>query len=326
MIWKIRAGLYRLPYDESSSGHVGIRVKSQRVQRKSLRGVESRTRIELRARLLVMTRFTVSLICLWLVVVSPLQGLDLPVRVTLGGSPGAYAVADWKRDWPGCAFEDGVKEGHVSLLKQAGVPWLRVGYVPGQIGPEKGGAGWRWPIGTQEAAELRYMLRFSPDFDFVKGGKLPGLCGGPENVSGGRPADGTNGFSARLMWRREGRGEAYVYHKHQPEKYGESFAFPPDFRFPRGEPIGVRIAVWMNAPGRRDGRLRVWITLPGQSERQVVRHDDLEWRSVATFGVDGLYFETFHGGNDLSWAPQRACYADFTSLQVDVPEGGKSRP
>lgn len=121
------------------------------------------------------------------------------------------------------------------------------------------------------------------------------------------------------MWRREGRGEAYVYHKHQPEKYGESFAFPSDFRFPTGQAIRVRIAVWMNTPGSRDGRLRVWIALPGQAEQAVVVRDDLEWRSAATFGVDGLYFETFHGGNDPSWAPQRSCHADFADLQVVRP-------
>ena len=124
--------------------------------------------------------------------------------------------------------------------------WLRVNYAVGGIGPEQGGTGWRWPIGKHEAAELSYTLRFSEDFDFVKGGKLPGLCGGPENVSGGRPADGANGFSARLMWRKEGRGEAYIYHKNQPEKYGHSFPFPEDFRFPTGKPFQVRLAVTMN--------------------------------------------------------------------------------
>lgn len=249
-------------------------------------------------------------------------GAELPIMVRLGGVPGPYAVADWRRDWPGCEFEGGVKEGHVSLLEEAGMRWLRVGFMPGEIGPEKGGVGWRWPIGTHEAAELRYTQRFGPDFDFVKGGKLPGLCGGPENVSGGQPADGANGFSARLMWRREGRGEAYVYHKNQPDRYGESFAFPADFRFLTGQPIGVRLAVWMNTPGRRDGRLRVWITLPKQAERAVVVRDDLEWRSAATFGVDGVYFDAFHGGGDASWAPTRACHADFGEIQVLRAPGG----
>lgn len=247
----------------------------------------------------------------------PLHAADLPITVTFSGEPGDYTVERWKQDWPGCEFEDGIKEGHVQLkAREDGQKWLRVNYAVGGIGPEQGGTGWRWPIGKHRAAELSYTLRFNQDFDFVKGGKLPGLCGGPENVSGGRPADGANGFSARLMWRRDGRGEAYVYHKNQPEKYGESFAFPDDFRFPTGKPVGVRLAVGMNTGGQRDGILRVWITLPDQGERLVVERKDMEWRSADTFNVDSLYFETFHGGNDSTWAPTRPCYTEFTDLKV----------
>ena len=246
-----------------------------------------------------------------------LQAADLPITVALNGADGDYTVERWKMDWPGCEFEDGIKEGHVQVkVREDGQKWLRVNYAVGGIGPEKGGAGWRWPIDKHKAAELRYTLRFNQDFDFVKGGKLPGLCGGPENVSGGRPADGANGFSARLMWRRDGRGEAYVYHKNQPEKYGESFPFPEDFRFPPGKPVQVRIAVVMNTGGQRDGTLRVWTTLAGQGERLVVERTDMEWRSAETFNVDSLYFETFHGGNDSSWAPTRPCYAEFSGFEV----------
>jgi hypothetical protein len=246
-----------------------------------------------------------------------LHAADLPITVALSGADGDYTVERWKMDWPGCEFEDGINEGHVQLkVREDGQKWLRVNYAVGGIGPEQGGAGWRWPIGKHKAAELRYTLRFNQDFDFVKGGKLPGLCGGPENVSGGRPADGANGFSARLMWRRDGRGEAYVYHKNQPEKYGESFPFPEDFRFPPGKLVQVRIAVVMNTGGKRDGTLRVWTTLAGQGERLVVERTDMEWRSAETFNVDSLYFETFHGGNDSSWAPTRPCYAEFSGFEV----------
>jgi hypothetical protein len=101
------------------------------------------------------------------------------------------------------------------VAREDGGKAFRVDYTPGQIGPEKGGVGWRFPIGKTAVAQLTYTVRFAADFDWVKGGKLPGLSGGPANVSGGRPADGTNGFSARLMWRKDGRGEAYVYHKNQ---------------------------------------------------------------------------------------------------------------
>lgn len=244
-----------------------------------------------------------------------LQGEESSRRVVITAPTGPYNVDQWKQDWPGCGFQDGVAEGNIEVRREGAIPWLRVNFTPGQIGPEKGGAGWRFPLGQHDSAELWYQLRFSDPFEFVKGGKLPGLCGGPDNVSGGRPATGTNGFSARLMWRRDGRGEAYVYHVDQPEKYGESFPFPEDFRFPVGQTIAVRLAVSMNDPAGSDGTLAVWITLPGQSPRQVVDHRNLRWRTTEAFGVDSLYFETFHGGSDNSWAPKNTCWAEFADFQ-----------
>ena len=245
---------------------------------------------------------------IFLVSIHLASAADLPLSVTISGEVGPYTKERWKADWPGCEFEGGIKEGRVMVTEGQR---LRVNFAIGKIGPEEGGAGWRMPFGKHEAAEMSYTLRFSKDFDFVKGGKLPGLCGGPENVSGGRPANGQNGFSARLMWRRDGRGEAYVYHKNQKGDYGDSFTFPSDFRFPTDTPVKVRLIVSMNTPGKRDGALRVWI-----DEKLLVERSDMEWRSVDSFGVDGLYFETFHGGGDRSWAPTKPCWAEFGELRV----------
>ena len=243
-----------------------------------------------------------------ILIISAAYAAGLPLSVTISGGAGPYTKERWKSDWPGCEFEGGIQEGRVAVTADK---CLRVNFAVGKIGPEEGGAGWRMPFGKHEAAEMSYTLRFSKDFDFVKGGKLPGLCGGPDNVSGGRPANGENGFSARLMWRKDERGEAYVYHKNQKGGYGDSFAFPADFRFPTDVPVKVRIAVTMNTPGKRDGTLRVWI-----DDKPVVERTDMEWRSVDTFGVDGLYFETFHGGGDKSWAPTRPCWVEFAEMSV----------
>jgi hypothetical protein len=245
---------------------------------------------------------------IFLVSIHLASAADLPLNVTISGELGPYTKERWKADWPGCEFEGGIKAGRVMVTEGQR---LRVNFAIGKIGPEEGGAGWRMPFGKHEAAEMSYTLRFSKDFDFVKGGKLPGLCGGPENVSGGRPANGQNGFSARLMWRRDGRGEAYVYHKNQKGDYGDSFTFPSDFRFPTDTPVKVRLIVSMNTPGKRDGALRVWI-----DEKLLVERSDMEWRSVDSFGVDGLYFETFHGGGDKSWAPTKPCWVEFAELRV----------
>lgn len=234
---------------------------------------------------------------------------------------GVCTVEHWKHDWPGCRYENGVTEGRLSVVDTDHGRAYRVDYAVGQIGPTKGGVGWRYPITPADVAELTYHLTFGPDFDWVKGGKLPGLCGGPESVTGGNPANGKNGFSMRLMWRAEGRGEAYVYHLHQPGMYGESFRFPADFRFRTNESYRIRMRVAMNTPGERDGRLDVWVGSAARDEPQhVVSRSDMEWRATRDFGIDSLLFETFHGGSDSTWAPRRPSFALFGDIAFDLPD------
>lgn len=233
------------------------------------------------------------------------------------GASGPCTVEQWKRDWPQCQWGDGVKDGRLSIVERDGRKAWRVDYQPGEIGTEKGGVGWRCPIAPRRAVELSYTVRFSEGFEWVKGGKLPGLCGGPENVSGGRRADGTNGFSIQLMWRAEGRGEAYVYHRNQQSNYGDSFAFPSDFRFTAGKPIRVRLRVTMNDPGAKNGSAEVWIAQGADAtERQVLSRGDLEWRTIDSILIDSIQFETFHGGGDRSWAPTRPCSAEFADVGI----------
>jgi hypothetical protein len=230
-----------------------------------------------------------------------------------GKEPGPYTVAAWKAGWPGCEYEDGVKEGRFAIVVTDGVPWLRTTYPKGSYRPDDGGGGWRYPLpkvkADNPAAEVQYTVLFEEDFDFVKGGKLPGLCGGPKTITGGDAVSGKEGWSARVMWRKEGRGQAYVYHMNQPEKYGDEFDFPKTFRFALGVPSTIRLRVTMNTPGQRDGTLRVWV-----QDELLVEKTDMEWRAVPEIGVDSILFNTFHGGNDSEWAPSRDCHARFSGF------------
>jgi hypothetical protein len=56
---------------------------------------------------------------------------------------------------------------------------------------------------------LSYEIAFEAGFDWVKGGKLPGLRGGLNSTgcSGGNQANGQDCFSFRVMWRENGSGE-----------------------------------------------------------------------------------------------------------------------
>lgn len=73
---------------------------------------------------------------------------------------------------------------------------------------------------------LRYAAKFSNDFDFAAGGKLPGIAGG--NAPKWGKAD-IHGFSARVMWRNKGESELYVY------RYGNiQESFPLGLKFKPG--------------------------------------------------------------------------------------------
>ena len=91
-------------------------------------------------------------------------------------------------------------------------PVLQVKYPAGGFGSQSSGMQLYSLWNTSDALNtmlLSYEVAFDSSFDFVKGGKLPGLRGGPDpdGCSGGSAANGTNCFSSRLMWRTDGAGE-----------------------------------------------------------------------------------------------------------------------
>ena len=66
---------------------------------------------------------------------------------------------------------------------------------------------------TGNEATLEYEVFFPSDFEFVRGGKLPGISGGPRGCSGCTKAEPLRSqcFSARFMWGANGQGFAYLY-------------------------------------------------------------------------------------------------------------------
>jgi hypothetical protein len=194
----------------------------------------------------------------------------------------------------------------------AGSPALAVHYPEGSAAPSstapRGGAGFLSRAGLDggaTAACLAYRLRFAPGFAFNKGGKLPGLYGG-DGPSGGAAA--ANGFSARLMWRRDGAGELYAYLPRRRQHHGESVGRGA-WRFPTGRWVSIEQEIVLNTPNAADGVARVWVDGGLRLERR-----DLRLREHEGVLIEGLMFSTFFGGSDASWASprdQEALFADF---------------
>jgi hypothetical protein len=188
----------------------------------------------------------------------------------------------------------------------------------GTDGPDGGAQAYLQLPGPVDVLELTYQVRFPPGFDFVKGGKLPGLYGGTEN-SGGDIPDGTNGFSTRYMWRTDGAGEVYAYLPASENK-GTSLG-RGCWTFPPGDWTTVRQRVQLNTPGEDDGRISVW-----QGDRLVLDRGGLEFRTTPELRIDGLFFSTFFGGDDSSWASpvdQHVDFAEFTLTDDSAPPPGE---
>ena len=162
-------------------------------------------------------------------------------------------------------------------------------------------------LAPTNALHLRYYVRFSEEFDFVKGGKLPGLFGGTDHFSGGAIPDGTNGFSVRYMWRTNGDGEAYAYLP-TSDLYGTEIG-RGRWRFQPGEWHCLEQRVVLNNPDRDDGRLVVWV-----DGHLIVDERTLRYRTADALRIRGIFFSTFFGGGDPTWATPRDVHADFAGF------------
>jgi hypothetical protein len=133
--------------------------------------------------------------------------------------------------------------------------------------PGKGGTNWKVKldstglnVGAKDQVYLRYYLRFQPNFQFVKGGKLPGMAGGTSN-SGGDVPTGYDGWSGRLMWRTGGAVVNYMYLP-TSATWGTDLAWNyggTTRKFVPGKWHCVEMQYKMNTVGSSNGVARSWL-------------------------------------------------------------------
>ncbi|GAA5877385.1 hypothetical protein JCM3774_003582 [Rhodotorula dairenensis] len=171
---------------------------------------------------------------------------------------------------------------------------LQVAYPKGSRNPSAkpvGGVGFyssKLDISTAHNVSFSYSVFFPADFDFVKGGKLPGLYGGAKACSGGSTAESC--WSARLMFRTNGMGELYLYAPREKQVdalctlgplsycnsvYGMSIG-RGSWTFKRGEWSNIRQDIWLNTPGKPDGGFNIWV-----NNKLVLHSDSVYYRNSA---------------------------------------------
>lgn len=261
---------------------------------------------------------------------------------TLSGAQGSVTLND------ATLRPNHISEGpaHTYVTGPDGRSSLRSHYPKGSYKPSatpRGGISFYAPgpsgvdLSTAKEAEFAYSVYFPSDFDWVKGGKLPGFCESPVlschfllviscsqllpdggnsddiaiSCSGGRRDAAC--FSARLMWRAEGKGELYTYlppytesayaaNKKQCDfpnstcntEYGASIG-TGSFDFGAGKWTTVSERVKLNDVGQANGEIELFV-----EGKSVINIDGLILRDSDEGRIRGLQMQSFFGGECLT--------------------------
>ena len=266
---------------------------------------------------------------------SPALPAGYLVHVTFDTTPvGPYTLSRAYLDFghAGTSTDGLDASGRTTVEEEAGNKYLRVRYPTGGWGPDDSGAQWRarfdWS-GRYTELWSQFRLRFHQGFRWAKGGMIPGLCGGMCNNGFERP-NGTDGWSARTMWRSEGRAVQFVYHVDQVNDYGDDFSYNFDAdNTATGRPLYFSAERWyaietrikLNTPGNNDGEFEAW--LDGDL---VLRRNNMRFRTASGVAIDTFFFSTFFGGTGDEWAAQRVEHVDFDDIRVTTARTTTAAP
>jgi endoglucanase len=230
---------------------------------------------------------------------------------------GSKTDREWRDLWPGTKWANGPDEGRLevddAIAYDGSGKSVRVLYPEG--GKQSGGSGAQWFMdlnGEYEELYFSYWVRFDPDFNFVLGGKLPGL-GGAVSFD-----DRTHEWSGRLMWREQGWAEFYV---HVPEAHlndpGTRFWWNTEgFQaiFIPGRWHHIEIHLKLNTPGENDGLAEGWF-----DGVKAASYPGFNFRDAGTSSaqIAWVFFSTFFGGSsDDSWNATKDEHARFDEFTV----------
>jgi len=258
-------------------------------------------------------------------------------------TPGYYTRGEWSRDWNSPPWENGLER--TQILQQDESRLMKFNYPSGTYSPDNGGAQWLSNFGSgHEEVYFSYNVMFRPGFEWVLGGKLPGLGGG-SNPGGGTEMFWDSGFSVRMMWNKDQGSDGtlffYVYHHDKPTNYGDTYQFPYT-------PISVSDSVWHNLTmrvvlnsidpdkalsdpanaGNRDGLVEFFL-----NGKLVYTKTGIRFRNLSSIWIDTQHVTGYFGGSDNTWASIRdewMLFDDFVvfkySNQVSVPRGRTPSP
>jgi hypothetical protein len=194
---------------------------------------------------------------------------------------------------------------------------LEVSLPKGSLSPRqtassnKGGVAFQWRPTRMEqasAACLSYSVFLPTDFDFKRGGTLPGLYG----VADGGRTDDKVAFATRYMWRDGGKVEMLATLPNPNGGDSRTVSMEQDaFRLPRGQWVKLDQEVLLNAAGRKDGAMRIWV-----DGNLVIDRKGMNLRDTDSVAFAGVQADVHYGGTDVSFQAPKDTRIQLTPFVV----------
>lgn len=212
---------------------------------------------------------------------------------------------------------------------------LRAEYTKDDAGGYAGGFLFDPYFDGVEEAYLEYKVKFDDNFFWATGGKLPGLGGSTSGIDSETTGRGTipsgckyntNGWSARLMWRRN-RAQTdtpyLILYSYFAERQNGDMREDGDCGDGKRIFTGLNDNTWytvrqyikMNTPGQKDGTVVMWI-----NGVETYRDTQAMIRNAgkSNLKINALIMNTYRGGSrtDPVWHSPRDEYAFFDDFKV----------
>jgi hypothetical protein len=208
-------------------------------------------------------------------------------------------------------------------------PVLAITYPQGSFSSDTSGAQlyqlWNTTDGQPfQSMMVSYDIAFDSGFNWVKGGKLPGLRGGPNSTgcSGGSEPNGSDCFSARIMWRTNGKGEVYAYVP-TPNNFcseagiicNSDFGISVQrgaFTLASGQWNRITLLVQLNdPPDVANGNMVLYF-----NDVLAISQRNILYRNSSAVNANGFYLSTFFGGSDSSWATPQTTHSYIRNVRM----------
>ena len=213
---------------------------------------------------------------------------------------GEYTKTDFARDWNCPKWQMGRHLVRIVQGRNAhSGKGLQLNFPQGKSGCGKACINWKPELGGKfEKIRYSYWIKFPNDFDFVLGGKLPGIGSHHANTGGDKP-NGYDGWSVRAMWNRHGQLGQYVYHVDQRNNFGEFMPWTTN-PISKGQWHHIETLLVLNTPKQANGTIRTWL-----DGKPVLNRNNIRFRLTNGLEIERLLFSSFFGGNGRKWAPKK---------------------